>query len=150
MIPLSRTRPITINIFAAAFLAAAVIALVDGLRDISAMQALLHANASGIGIDWSRDAVIVTLSARFSIALIPIALVWLTAANFARWMVTVLALGKLINLPAGAALLARGGEIDTAWLSALALSLLAVAMLFTPASNRWFSKVEEADPAIFE
>ena len=150
MIPLSRTRPTTINIFAAAFLAAAVIALVDGLRDMSAMQALLRANASGIGIDWSRDAVIVTLSARFSIALIPIALVWLSAVNFARWMVTVMALGKLVGLPEGAAMVAQGGRIDTAWLTALALGLLAAAMLFTPASNRWFAQKAEADPAVFE
>lgn len=148
MIPLFRTRPLTINVFAAAFLAAALIALVDGLRDIPALQALLRANVPGI--DWSRDAVIVTLSARFSIAFIPIALVWLTAANFARWMVTVMVLGKLINLPDGVRLVAAGGQIDTAWLTALALGLLAVAMLFTPASNRWFAQQAEADPAVFE
>lgn len=148
MIPLFRTRPLTINVFAAAFLAAALIALVDGLRDIPALQALLRANVPGI--DWSRDAVIVTLSARFSIAFIPIALVWLTAANFARWMVTVMVLGKLINLPDGVRLVAAGGQIDTAWLTALALGLLAVAMLFTPASNHWFAQQAEADPAVFE
>lgn len=148
MIPLSRTRPLSINVFAAAFLAAAVIALVDGLSDIPAMQALLRANVPGVA--WSRDAVIVTLSARLSIALIPIALVWLSATNFARWMVTVMALGKLFNLPEGAALLVRGGPIDTAWLTALALALLAVAMLFTPASNRWFAKRTKDDAAVFE
>jgi hypothetical protein len=150
MIALSRTRPLTINVFAAAFLAAAVIALVDGLSDIPTMQALLAANASGIGIDWSRDAVIVILSARFSIALIPIALVWLTAANFARWMVAVMALGKLLGLPEGLALVADGGAIDTAWLASLALGLLAVVMLFTPASNGWIAQKQEADPAVFE
>jgi hypothetical protein len=148
MIPLSRTRPLTINVFAAAFLAAAVIALVDGLADIPAMQALLAEAVPGF--IWSRDAVIVTLSARFSIALIPIALVWLTAANFARWMVTVLALGKLLNLPKGAQILAQGGAFDTSWLVSLVLGLLAVAMLFAPGSNRWFAKPQEADPAVFE
>lgn len=148
MIPLSRTRPLTINVFAAAFLAAAVIALVDGLGDIPAMQMLLAEAVPGVA--WSRDAVIVTLSARFSIALIPIALVWLTAANFARWMVTVLALGKLVNLPEGVRMLAGGGPFDTSWLASLVLGLLAVAMLFAPASNRWFAPPEEADPAVFE
>jgi hypothetical protein len=148
MIPLSRTRPLTINVFAAAFLAAAVIALVDGLADIPAMQALLSEAVPWA--PWSRDAVIVTLSARFSIALIPIALVWLTAANFARWMVTVLALGKLVNLPEGVRNLAQGGPIDASWLVSLVLGLLAVAMLFAPGSNRWFAKSQEADPAVFE
>lgn len=148
MISLSRTRPLTINVFAAAFLAAAVIALVDGLQDLPAMQTLLAANMPGLV--WTRDAVIVTLSARFSIALIPIVLVWFTAANFARWMVTVMALGKLFALPEGATQLLRGGAIDTAWFTSLALGLLAVAMLFAPASNSWFAKQQEADPAIFE
>jgi hypothetical protein len=148
MIPLSRTRPLSINIFAAAFLASAIIAYLDGLWDIPTHQELLRANVPDIV--WSRDAVIVTLSARLSIALIPIALVWFNAANFARWMVTVIALGKLIWVPEGAALLVQGGRLDTAWLASLTLGLLAVAMLFTPASNRWFAKAQEADPAIFE
>lgn len=148
MIPLSHSRPFTINIFAAAFLAAALIAFLDGLRDIPAMQALLSVNVPGI--DWSRDAVIVTLSARLSIALIPIAMVWLSALRFARWMVTVLGLGKLLSLPEGIRLIADGAPLDTAWLTSLVLGLFAIVMLFTPASNRWFSGKGAADPAVFE
>ncbi len=148
MIALSRARPRSINIFAAAFLAAAVIAFVDGLRDIPVHQELLRANVPEI--DWSPDAVIVMLSARLSIALIPIAMVWLSAVNFARWMVTVLALGKLVNLPEGIRHIAAGGQVDTAWLTTLLLGLLAAAMLFTPASNRWFADKGGVDPAVFE
>lgn len=148
MIALSRTRPLSINIFAAAFLASALIAFLDGLWDIPATQALLRDGVPDIA--WSRDAVIVILSARLSIALIPIAMVWLSAVRFARWMVTVMALGKLINLPEGLRLIADGGTVDTAWLVSLALGLLAVATLFTPGSNRWFADRGEADPAIFE
>ena len=148
MIPFARTRPFSINIFAAAFLAAAVIAFLDGLRDIPAFQELMRANLPQI--DWTRDAVIVTLSARLSIALIPIAMVWLSAVRFARWMVTVLALGKLLMLPEGLRAIAAGGAVDTAWLTALLLGLMAVAMLFTSASNRWFARKEENDPAVFE
>jgi hypothetical protein len=148
MISLSRPRPLSINIFAAAFLAAAVIAFIDGLGDIPVLQTMFRANIPGI--EWSRDAVIVTLSARLSIALIPIAMVWLAAVRFARWMVAVLGLGKLLNLPEGLRLIAAGGDVDTAWLAALVLSLLAVAMLFTPASNRWFAHKERIDPAVFE
>jgi hypothetical protein len=148
MIPLVRTRPLSINVFAAAFFAAALIAYLDGLRDIAALQELLRANVPEIA--WSRDAVIVTLSARLSIALIPIAMIWLSAVRFARWMVTVLALGKLLNLPEGLRLIAEGGQVDTAFLTALVLGLVAVGMLFTPASNRWFAQKQEVDPAVFE
>lgn len=148
MIPLARTRPLSINIFAAAFLASAVISFVDGLGDIAELQQSFSAEVPGIV--WSRDAVIVTLSARLSIALIPIAMVWLSAVRFARWMVTVLGLGKLLMLPSGVGLIAAGGALDTAWLTALLLSIFAVAMLFTPASNRWFVRREDVDPAVFD
>jgi hypothetical protein len=148
MILLSRTRPLSINVFAAAFLAAALIAFLDGLRDIPDMQALLSANVPDI--DWSREAVIVTLSARLSIALIPIAMVWLSAVRFARWMVTVLGLGKLLNLPEGIRLIADGAPLDTAWLTSMVLGVFAIAMLFTPASNRWFAGKGAVDPAVFE
>ena len=148
MIPLSRTRPASINVFAAAFLAAALISMLDGLGDIPAHQAMLRSNVPGI--DWSRDTVIVMLSARLSIALIPIVWIYLFAAPFARWLVTVMALGKLLNVPDGIRLIAAGGQIDTAWLAALVLGLLAVAVLFTPASNRWFKDKGGVDPAVFE
>lgn len=147
MIPLSRARPASINIFAAAFLAAAVIAFADGLANIAVHQAEMRANVPDIA--WSHDAVIVMLSARLSIALIPVAMVWMSAIRFARWMVTFLALGKLIHVPQFARLAVDGGLYDPAWLANLALGLLAVAVLFTPASNRWFAKTE-VDPATFE
>jgi hypothetical protein len=148
MIPLSRTRPLSINIFAVAFLAAALIAFVDGMRDITGYQAMMSVNVPQIV--WTRDAVIVMLSARLSIALIPIAMVWLSGVRFARWMLTVLGLGKLLNLPDGMRLIAEGAPVDTAWLSSLALGLFAVALLFTPASNRWFADKGGVDPAVFE
>jgi len=148
MIPLSRTRPLSINIFAAAFLAAALIAFVDGMRDITGYQTTMSANVPQIV--WTRDAVIVMLSARLSIALIPIAMVWLSGVRFARWMLTALGLGKLLNLPDGMRLIAEGAPVDTAWLSSLALGLFAVVMLFTPASNRWFADKGGVDPAVFE
>ena len=84
------------------------------------------------------------------IALIPIAMVWLSAVRFARWMLTALGLGKLLNLPDGMRLIAEGAPVDTAWLSSLALGLFAVVMLFTPASNRWFADKGGVDPAVFE
>ena len=137
MIPLSRRRPASITLFAAAFLIAALVAFADGMGDLPAFQN--HMGQYVPQIVWTRDAAIVTLSARLSIALIPVAMVWLSAVRFARWMVTVLGLGKLVNLPDAIRLVAGGGAIDAAWLASLVLGLLAVALLFTPASNRWFA-----------
>jgi hypothetical protein len=148
MIALSRKRPMSINFFAAAFLAAALVAFLDGMRDLPAFQSFMSQSVPEFA--WTRDAAIVTLSARLSIALIPVAMVWLSAIRFARWMVTVLGLGKLLNLPEGIRLIADGAPVDAAWLTSLALSVFAIAMLFTPASNRWFADKGGEDPAVFE
>lgn len=152
MIALSRARPVSINIFAAAFLSAALIAFLDGIEDIPGFQAIMRAHVPQI--DWTRDAVIVWQSARLSIALIPIAMVWLSAVRFARWMVTVMVLVKLLNLPEGHRFITGGGAgeplVSSAWWVAMLFSLFAVAMLFTPASNRWFAEKGGVDPAVFE
>ena len=152
MIPLSRTRPLTINIFAAAFLSAALIAFLDGMQDLPGFQATMRAILPRI--EWTRDAAIVTLSARLSIALIPIAMVWLSAVRFARWMVTILWGVKLLNLPEGHRFITGGGAgeplVGPAWWASILLGLLAVAMLFTPASHRWFADKGGVDPAVFD
>lgn len=145
MIPLSRRRPASITLFAGAFLIAALVAFADAMGDLPAFQ--IHMGRYVPQIVWTRDAAIVTLSARLSIALIPVAMVWLSAVRFARWMVTVLGLGKLVNLPDAIRLVAGGGAIDAAWLASLALGLLAVVLLFTPASNRWFASRGGAEAA---
>ncbi len=148
MIALSQRRPGSITAFAVVFFAAALLSFLRGMIDLPAQQSDLERLVPAV--TWSRDAVIVWQSARLSIALIPIAMVWLSAVRFARWMVTVLALGKLLMLPEGLRAIAAGGAVDTAWLVSLLLGLMAVAMLFTPASNRWFARQSENDPAVFE
>lgn len=147
MIALARRRPVSITLFAVLFLGAALIAFADGLRDLSAQQAYLARTIPQIA--WSRDWVVVMLSARLSIALIPIAMVWLSAVRFARWMVTVMALGKIPSALPAVRALAQEGAVDLSYLAPLALSLLAVALLFTPASHRWFANRGEDDPAVF-
>ncbi|MBU7580604.1 MAG: hypothetical protein KAF27_09040 [Porphyrobacter sp.] len=152
MIALSRRRPTSITIFAAAFLAAALVAFLDGMRDLPAFQNSLSQTIPDIV--WTRDAAIVTLSARLSIALIPIAMVWLSAVRFARWMVTVMVAARLLNLPEGHRFITGGGAgeplVGPAWWAAMLLSLIAAAMLFTPASHRWFAQKGADDPAVFE
>ena len=145
MIALSRRRPASITIFAVVFLAAAVLSCIDGLVGIPV--ALRSQNA----LPWlSRDVLIVWHSAWLSIALIPVAMVWLSAIRFARWMVSIMALAKLaaflVMLP-GLPMLVR---MQPLWLASLMLCVPAVAMLFTPASNRWFAHKGGADPAVFE
>jgi hypothetical protein len=149
MISLARTRPLSINIFAAAFFSAAVVLYLKDMSDLPDRQALMQRMYPAL--TWSRDAVIVWLSAWLSIALIPIAMVWLSAVRFARWMVALFTLAKLAIVlmaagqPAALALL-----LQPIALAALLLNLLATAMLFTPASNRWFAEKGGIDPAVFE
>lgn len=148
MIALSRRRPREINLFAVGFLSAGVIAYADGLLDIATQQTYLERLIPQIA--WTRDWVIVMLSARLSIALIPVAMVWMSAVRFARWMVTIMALGKLPSALPAIAMFVNKGVADPSYVAALVLSLLAVAVLFTPASNRWFADKGGADPAVFE
>ncbi len=145
MIALSRMRPASITIFAIVFLAAAVLSCIDGLVRIPVQ---LKAQNT---FPWlSRDALIVWHSAWLSIALIPVAMVWLSAIKFARWMVSIMALGKLAGLLMMLPLLPMLVRMQPLWLASIVLGVPAVAMLFTPASNHWFAHKGGADPAVFE
>jgi hypothetical protein len=145
MIPLSRPRPASITTFAIAFLVAAVLSCIDGLVRIPVR--LQSQNA----FPWlSRDVLIVWHSAWLSIALIPVTMVWLSAARFARWMVSIMALAKLPGLLMALPLLPMLVRMQPLWLASLPFGLFAAALLFTPASNRWFALKREADPAVFE
>lgn len=148
MIPLSRPRPASINIFAVGFLVAALILFVAGLLNLPGE--LAHLQRLYPGVTWSRDLVIVWISAWFSIALIPIAMVWLSAVRFARWVVAIMALYKLAGVAGFVVIFVRGGTLPFFSVGLLLLNVLAAAMLFTPASHRWFAGIEEADPAVFE
>lgn len=131
-------RPLAIRLFAAMFLAQAALALGAGLADIAGYRDYLAANIPRLAFD--RDLAIVVMSARFTIALIPVALVWFLASRFARWMVAVLAVGKLINLPAAWAMLADGLWLSPLWLAGMLLGLCGAALLFTPGARPWFAR----------
>ena len=142
-----RRRPLSIRLFAAFFLSSALIAFVDGLRDWEKLALLMQVHVPEMA--WTWDAVVVLLSVRLSIALIPVALVWFLASRFAQWLVTIMALGKLFNLPDAIALVRAGAPLDAAWAASLVLSLVAVALLFTPASREWFRTKGEDRVAVF-
>lgn len=130
-------RPLAIRIFAAAFLAAAVLRLVRGLDNLALAETVFAAHAPWFA--WNRDWTIVTLSAEFTIALIPLVWIYLFAAPFARWLV--LGFGAL-----------RLAFLDPAALAGAVLVAAAMASLLTPAANRWFARkpAEEDGPAVFE
>ena len=145
MIPLSRRRPASITLFAAAFLTAAVLSCIDGLVRIPVQL------KSQDTLPWlSRDVLIVWHSAWLSIACIPVAMVWLSAIRFARWMVSIMALAKLAGFLTMLPILPTLVRMPPLWLASLLLGVPAVALLFTPASNRWFALKGGCDPAVFE
>lgn len=127
-------RPAAIVAFATLFLAQALITFGMGLSNLEGGIAY-HA-ARYPTFDWDRDSVIVVTSARLSIALIPVALVWFFANRFARWMCTFLAIAKVVT--GLAATWQEGEAISASWVVASVLSIIAVVCLFTPAAARWF------------
>lgn len=130
-------RPLAIRVFAAAFLAAAVLRLVRGLSDLALSETILAVNVPWFA--WDRDWTIIALSAEFTIALIPLAWIYLFAAPFARWLV--LGFGAL-----------RLAMLDPAALVGPLLVAIAMASLLTPQAARWFAREpeEEDGPAVFE
>lgn len=128
-------RPLAIRVFAAAFLAAALLRLVRGLDNLALSQAVFAAHIPWVA--WNRDWTIVTLSAEFTIALIPLVWIYLFAAPFARWLV--LGFGAL-----------RLAFLDPAALIGAVLVAVAMASLLTPGAGRWFARKEEDGPAVFE
>lgn len=141
-------RPLSIWVYAALSLLMAawsiVIALIDPIPDSG-----LIGLATGDVLP-SRDAAIIGASARFTIMLIPVALIWFYAMNFARVMtivVTVIwAVGSTFMLA------------DVLSISALAVyviisvspRMLIAGLLVTPSANGWFANKEEVDASTFE
>lgn len=130
-------RPLAIRVFAAAFLAAAMLRLARGLGNLALSETILAVNAPWFA--WDRDWTIVALSAEFTIALIPLVWIYLFAAPFARWLV--LGFGAL-----------RLVQLDPAALVGPLLVAIAMASLLTPQAARWFARQpeEEDGPAVFE
>ena len=131
-------RPLAIRIFAAAFLAAALLRLARGLADLPLTEAIIAVHAPWFA--WNHDWTIIALSAEFTIALIPLVWIYLFAARFARWLVLVFGALRLAFL-------------DPTALAGTLLMAVAMASLLTAQANRWFAgrSEEEGDgPAVFE
>lgn len=148
MIPLSTPRPAPVNIFAAAFLTAALMPFLDGITNLALAETRLQADYPYF--PWDRDRVIIWLSTWLSIALIPLVMVWLLAAPAARWLVTAMTCAKAPAAVFAALVMVRGGIGNGQALVSFAFALLGVVMLFLPASRAWFERKAEVDPAVFE
>lgn len=131
-------RPLTIRVFAAAFLAAALLRLARGLSDLPLAETVYALHLPWFA--WNRDWTIVALSAEFTIALIPLVWIYLFAAPFARLLVLGFGAVRLVLL-------------DPSALTGVVLVAIAMASLLTPQAARWFAREpeEEGDgPAVFE
>lgn len=141
-------RPWSIWVYAALSLLMAAWSIVIALIDPNPDSGLIGL-ATGDVLS-SRDSAIIGASARFTIMLIPVALIWFYALNFARVMtivVTVIwAVGSTFMLA------------DVLTISALAVyvtisvspRMLIVGLLVTPSANGWFAKKEAVDASTFE
>ena len=129
-------RPWAIRLFALLFVGQAIGSFWQNLTHLAATQAMIAL----IAPEWPHDsdAAIVYVSARLTIALIPVALVWLLASRIARWLVLALALGKLVMLPLNLSWLPAGEAPSPLWLASQFLSVLGAGLLLTPAAARWF------------
>ncbi len=139
-------RPASIRLFAALFFLQAVLVYAAGMLDLNRQAALLRAWFPDVSFD--RDMVIVTLSARLSITLIPIALIWFFRAGFARWLATLMALGGLAGLPSAITAMNTGWGLWPFAMASIMLKPVAVGFLFTRSARYWFAR-KDGDAALF-
>ncbi len=141
-------RPLSIKLFAAFFLTAAISTYVLNLTNLPIQQEIFALYLPWPG--WSQDWTIVALSAILSIAFIPVAWIYLRASRVARWLVTGFSLLKLLSFPQMFMVWVSDPYINIMYLREPILIALALIMLFTPSANRWFRQTQEPDLAVFE
>ncbi len=136
-------RPWSIHAFAAAFLGVAVIGLGIALWD-PALEGLKWA-ARVPAVTWSEDSAIIAAFSVFTMALFPLVWIYGFGALRARWVVLGFAVVKIGLWWHGMTTIALSGWIESVrWLEP-ALIVLALVMMFAPASTRWLKQNWEAD-----
>jgi hypothetical protein len=141
------SRPTSIQVFATLFALQALLVFAVNISDIDGQLAYFSGRYPQFGLD--RDAIIVIICARLSIAAFPIALVWFFAKSFAKWFCAAFAALRLTRIPSFVMLFAEQGILDWSWLLSSLLMAVAVAALFTRESSEWFRQ-REVDSAVFE
>jgi len=132
-------RPWSVRLFALLFMAAATLGLIDHLGHLHELAATLGDYAPDMA---NRDEAIVAASARFTIALIPVALIWLLASRVARWLVSGMALLKLAGF-----VTTYADGLRSLALASMIASLAGAALLFTPSASGWLRRKGEGDDA---
>lgn len=152
MKPASGPRPWSIRIACLLLLVIGSWTLWIGLRDLFTAQGVFMERFPWWS--WNRDWTIVALSAEFTIALIPVALIYVYARNVARWLVTVFGSIKMYVLLASVVHYWERFEVLlTPLLVEAGIYLLVIGLVFTPGAYRWFAKgshEENVDVAVFE
>jgi len=141
-------RPFSIRVFTAAFLAAALVRLLQGLNDLDATGIWLSQYLGDRA--HSDDLLIVLLSSEFTIALIPIVWIYGFANRHARWLVLGFGGVKLI-----AFCIAFGQFVGTAsgfppQVTAPALTFIALLALLSPSAGQWLHPGKPPHVGVFE
>lgn len=140
-------RPWSIRLFALAFLFAAMWRLLDHL--LNPLSAWFLYSERFPQIEWTGDLVIVASSAEFTIALIPIVWIFGLGSRVARWIVTLFGIYKLLPYSWSPDLILFSIESNPLLLVPFLATVLALVMLYVPASGRWFDRSREVAPETF-
>ena len=141
-------RPWTIWGFVLAFMVAASFQLIQNFAN--PLLASMRYSDRFPAFEWTHDWVVVASSAEFTIALIPVIMIFGFAFRFARIFVAIFGALKLLPHAWDFDLILLSIELRPSLLVPPAAILLAICLLYSPTANRWLRKLEETNDASFE
>ena len=143
-------RPWAIRLFAALCILTAVVGLLESMVGFG----FLHGDGSWqVPADEGERIEAVTLTcARLSVALVPLAFVWLSASNVARWLILAFSGIKIwaVLLTGRDSLETPAAYLDPYAVASPLLGVAVAAVLFTPSANRWFEAAKRPVERVFD
>lgn len=140
-------RPWSIWVFAASFCGVAAIGLYLALSDPFGNWSIWSQRLPDIR--WTEDLALVASFSMFTIALIPIVWIFALRLKRARWVVLAFGLMKIgVRVLHDKPVISHGGDSSSDQilrLGELGLILIALVMLFIPASTRWLDSKREGE-----
>lgn len=128
-------RPWSIHVFAIALFCVAVIGLTIALSE-PLLEWFKWSKRLPM-IPWTQDGAIIAAFSVFTMALFPLVWIYGYGSLRARWVVLTFAIMKAAAWSQGVMVTTLAGWAQTARWFEPALTALAVAMMFAPASGRW-------------